>query len=216
MKKTFFALAFILSSLNAFACVEFGHKIKICAGDTVFPDTYTHPKGAKVLAINATTSIVTVQSNNTGGVERFAVRDISLANVCLNHSCSGRTVFPDSFYHTDGAWVLAANPFTRRLTVVAHTTGRVYRLLPREFSVGRGCIQGICVKDVVYPDDYTNAEGAFVIAVNPYTRTITVVSRLTGTIGYYKANLLSVLDYCADYTAGMRGHQVYTEDVVQE
>lgn len=215
MKKILF-LVVALFSFSALACLETHPHSKICPGDTVFPDTYTHPKGGKVLAINPALQTVTVHSHHTGAVERFAVADISLSSVCLNRSCSGSTVYPDSFYHTDGAWVLAANPFTKKITVVAHTTGGVSRISKKEYSVGRGCLRGVCVKDVVFPDDYTNSRGARVIAVNPYTNRVTVVSIHTGLIERYLPLALSVTDYCVDYTAVMRNYEVYTDDVIVE
>ncbi len=207
MNKTFLTIGLILATANAFACLEVKPNLRVCPGQTVFPDSYTNPKGGKVLAINTTSKTMTVVSHHTGGVERFSPQQVSLRNACFQKICHGSTVFPDGFYHTNGASVLAVNPFTGAVTVVAKTTGGVSRLRSGQFSVGHGCLQGVCVKDIVFPDNYSNPDGARVIAINRHTRRVTVVSKHTGTIGRYYPENLSVMDYCLDYTSRQRNGQ---------
>lgn len=207
MKKMLLSIGLILASVNAMACLEVKHNVKVCPGQTVFPDSYTNPKGGKVLAVNTHTKTLTVVSHHTGGVARFSPQQVSLRNACFQNICHGTTIFPDTFYHTDGATVLAVNPFSGAITIVAKTTGGVTRIKSGQFSVGSGCISGICVKDIVSPDDYTNPDGARVIAINRHTRKITVISKHTGGIGRYLPESLSVIDYCLEYSSRQRnGH----------
>ncbi|CBW26370.1 putative exported protein [Halobacteriovorax marinus SJ] len=203
MKLALLTFALFTLGSQAFACIDINDN-KICRGDTVYPDSWDHSRGGVVKAINPHTQKMTVKSNNTGDTFRFRANEVSLALGCLENVCVGDKIYPDSWDHSRGGVVKAINPHTKKMTVKSNNTGDTFRFFEEEVSIGRGCIEGICVEDTVLPDSWNHTRGGVVKAVNPYTKKITVKSNNTGNTFRFTAYVLAVLDECLDYDNSQR------------
>lgn len=98
----------------------------------------------------------------------------------VNSLCPGDTVHPDGWTHSQGGKVVSYNPSTGVIKVRSSSTGKTFNFGVRELGVTKGCLDHVCVGDMVHPDAWTHSQGANVVSINPHTRNIKVLSRSTG------------------------------------
>jgi hypothetical protein len=185
-------------------CVE-----GVCVNDTVFPDSWEHARGGRVLAINHATGVIKVVSNSTGNAMLFKAHNLARNTGCLNFSCVGDTVFPDSWEHAKGGRVVAVNPMTQKLAIVSNSSGNLQLNNERDVALTRGCIEGVCVGDLVYPDAWTHAYGGSVLAINFSSGVFRVLSKSSGNMSNFKVRSLAIGNVCVDYTYDQRSMDRY-------
>lgn len=111
--------------------------------------------------------------------------------------CPNDIVFKGSEYR-EGAQVIAVNKETRKVTVRSLAQGTVIRESSHNLYVTRGCVEGVCVGDIVYKGSwYSN--GAKVVAVNKSLGRVTVKSLKSGSSHSEKAIDLEVTNQCTDF-----------------
>jgi ribosomal protein L24 len=174
---------------------------RVCVGDKVYKGT-EFSQGARVLALNPNSRTATVQSIYAGNLVKSDVSSFDLVSGCIRNICVGDKVYKGTQF-SQGAMVISINPGRNTATVQSVYAGNLSTTEITSLEVTHGCIDGICVGDVVYKGS-TYSQGARVLAINYYSRTVTVQSVYAGNLATENPRDLDVTDYCNDYDERIR------------
>ena len=142
--------------------------------------------------------------SNTNNKVQYKIKEYFTLNDCLEHICTGEKVHPVNFLHSQGAIVLAINKKHKTLMLKSNKSGNIIFYKKEDISIGRGCLLGVCVKDIVVRDSYRHRGQAKVLAINSHTNKITIVSDESGVLYHYNVYELSVLKYQGDHSNTIR------------
>jgi hypothetical protein len=187
-------LSLALASQQALACIPVATSM-ICSGDTVYKGS-SYSQGATVIAENQYAQQVTVRSKSTGSLFVENVSDLDIANGCLGQLCVGTKVLKGSSY-SQGATIIAINYYAQTLTVRSISTSSMFVERGEDLDVTNGCIENLCIGERVYKGN-SYSQGATVIGINYYKRTVNVRSNSTSSL--FSENLSDV-----DLTKGCVG-----------
>lgn len=210
---------------QSFACIELENKVQVCPGETVYPEIQIYPARVgtvKAVNIQQQTLMVHHKSENSDGyIQKYSIRSVSIVDSCsADGICPGQTVYPDNFseYVGDGAIVKAVNLYNNTIIVQSqgkNSDGQLYLVPTKELSITKGCLEGICVGDDVFPDSFSGSihvKGTKVKAINFYKKIITVQDQGENSRGYlfrYPASKLSIINACIDYNNSARALSFY-------
>lgn len=94
--------------------------------------------------------------------------------------CPGDIVYKGSDY-AQGATVMGVNPYRKTATVRSNFSGNNASENVLDLYVTRGCLDRVCVGDLVYKGSDYN-QGATVVAINPHKNLLTVKSVFSGNL----------------------------------
>lgn len=155
---------------------------QVQVGDKVFPLTWDHIYGGTVISKNQYLDEYRVKSNSTGKVYTFKIYDLALPRGCVASVCVGDKVFPSDWDHVYGGQVIAISMSDKKLFIKSNSTGKNYFKPVSQLAVPKGCMQGYCVGQKVYPRTWTHSYGGQIMAINKITSKFTVKSNSTGKV----------------------------------
>ncbi|MBD63582.1 MAG: hypothetical protein CME62_00105 [Halobacteriovoraceae bacterium] len=168
--------------------VAYGCIASVCVTDKVFPENWDHALGAQVLAQNSIKQTLIVKSNQSGSVFSFSVDNLLLGDGCVNAMCVGDHVYPLNWSHALGAEVIAMSDVndTRRSEMVfkikSKQSGSVFSFSRDNLAVTRGCHDGFCVGQRVYPRNWSHSLGGTILALHKRQGVFVVKSNQSGNV----------------------------------
>lgn len=200
MKLALLTIALFTLGSQAFACYD-SNDNRLCTGDRVIPEEYSIGY-AEIKAINSNTGKATVKGNNSTNYHRYDVQDLGITQGCFSGLCVDDKIIPDA-YSRGYATVKAVNSYSRKYTVKGNSSTNYHRYSRQKISFTKGCIEGVCVGDKVFPDAYSRGY-AIVKAINPTTRKFTVKGNNTTNYHRYDFDELALIEECLDYNKSER------------
>ncbi len=101
-------------------------------------------------------------------------------NVANEYVCIGDTVYKGSSY-TQGATVVAENPYSQQVTVRSNVSGNLVTENIVDLDLTRGCIGYVCVGQKILKGS-SYSQGATVVGINHIRQSITVRSVVSGSL----------------------------------
>ena len=193
--------AVLISGLKTQAC-EHNAEQFICPGDIVISDDNI---SGKVLGVNPFQNTVAFYHSYSGITYTRPVSTLALGIGCLQGVCVGDIVISDD--NISGK-VLGVNPFQNTVAFYHSYSGITYTRPLSTLALGLGCIQGVCVGDIVISDD--NISGK-VIGVNPFQNTVAFYNSYSGNTFTKKVETLSSSQFCEAYKGRSRKIMRYPE-----
>lgn len=167
-----------------------------CVGKTATMDSYP----GKIIGVNAITEKVSIRLDS-GYVRTYTYKDITIGNLCLKGLCTGDSAVMDSYPGV----ITGVNRSTGKVTLRLDS-GYVRTYGMKSITVGKGCLEGVCVGDKAVMDSYAGT----IIGIGPFTRKVSM--RLnSGYIRTYNLNDITVSSYCLDYDMNHEARNVSNE-----
>ncbi len=201
----------LLSNLTmAGTCANYENsELSICVGDFVnIGDEYV--KGAIVTGINHQVGLVSIESINDGSTGQKLMREVNIGKGCIDFKkmkvCVGDFVNVGDEY-VKGAEVSGVNPNTLMVGLKSLNIPVQGEVHIDEVNIGRGCLYGVCVGDLVYVEDYL--KGAEVTGINPNTLMVGLKSFNNSTQGEKHVDEVYVTKKTSDYSKRQRSLDSY-------
>jgi hypothetical protein len=139
--------------------------------------------------------------------------------VCITEEkktiCQGEIVFRTVSYGVKGAEVIAINTRSKTATVKSIEYGSLYQITPKVLDITKGCIEGICVGDIVLKGADFGANGAIVLAIDVSSSMILVILNQTDKSYTHmykiKPSTVDILNENKEYTEAMRIEDLYND-----
>ena len=173
MKKIICVMVFV-TSFSTFACIELGSN-QVCAGDLVYKG-YSYPQGAKIINFNLDLKTVEVRSVSNPEIQTTEkLKDLDIPSGCIGEVCVGDKVFKRAIY-VQGATVIAVNEDKKKVLVRSNQNTKHLELEnPRFLAATSGCVDNVCVGDLVFKGS-SYEMGAAVVGINKKDKTVLVRS----------------------------------------